>query len=87
LRLKPASHLAWQAVGAETIIIDLERGRSLGLNATGGLVWVLLGEMDAEAIPDEVARRYGLDRERARRDIEALLTELRARGLVEEVQG
>jgi ribosomal protein L13E len=82
MRLRPAPDLAWQAVGAETVIIDLARGRSLGLNATAGLVWTLLPEMDEAGIAAEVARRYGLDVERARRDVESLLEELRARGLV-----
>jgi hypothetical protein len=84
VRLKPAPHLAWQAVGPETVIIDLGRGRSLGLNESAGLVWTLLAEMDPEAIAAEVARRYGIEPERARHDVEALLSELRARGLVEE---
>ena len=82
MRLKPAPDLAWQTVGAETVIIDLGRGRSLGLNATGTLVWTLLAERDEAAIAAEVARRYGIASERARRDVESLLGELRARGLV-----
>jgi hypothetical protein len=82
VRLKPAPDLAWQAVGTETVIIDLARGRSLGLNATAGLVWTLLAEMDEEAIAAEVARRHGIPLEEARRDVEALLGELLARGLV-----
>jgi hypothetical protein len=84
VRLKPAPHLAWQAVGLETVIIDLGQGRSLGLNRSAGLVWTLLAEMDGEAIAAEVARRYGIDAGHARRDVEAFLSELRARGLVEE---
>jgi hypothetical protein len=82
MRLKPAPDLAWQAVGEETVIIDLARGRSLGLNATGGLVWSLLPEMDEVGMAAEVARRYGVPAEQARRDVESLLEELRARGLV-----
>jgi hypothetical protein len=82
VRLKPAPDLAWQAVGAETVIIDLARGRSIGLNATAGLVWTLLAGRDEEAIAAEVARRHGIPADEALRDVEALLEELRARGLV-----
>jgi hypothetical protein len=45
-------------------------------------VWTLLAEMDEEAIAAEVARRHGIPLEEARRDVEALLGELLARGLV-----
>ncbi len=82
MRLRPAPDLAWQTGGDETVIIDLARGRSLGLNATAGLVWNLLPEMDEAGMAAEVARRYGLPAEQARRDVESLLGELRARGLV-----
>lgn len=84
MRFKPAPDLAWQDVGPETVIIDLGRGRSLGLNQAAGLVWTLLADRDEEAIAAEVARRYGIDAERARQDVAALLAQLRERGLVEE---
>ncbi len=84
MRFKPALDLAWQEVGPETVIIDLGRGRSLGLNQAAGLVWRLLADRDVEAIAAELARRYGIDAERARQDVAALLAQLRERGLVEE---
>lgn len=84
MRFKRTPDLAWQDVGPETVIIDLGRGRSLGLNQAAGLVWMLLPDCDDAAIAAEVARRYGIDAERARRDVAALLARLRERGLVEE---
>ena len=83
-RFKPIRDLAWQTVGPLTVVIDLGRGRSLGLNETAGLVWTLLAEMDDEQIAGEVARRYGIEPERALRDVTAILTTLRERGLLEE---
>ncbi len=85
MRLRPAPDLPWQTVGDETVIIDLARGRSLGLNATAGLVWSLLAEMNEDGMAAEVARRYGVPAEQARRDVESLLDELRAKGLVVQV--
>jgi hypothetical protein len=84
VRFKPAPDLAWQEVGPETVIIDLGRGRSIGLNQAAGLVWTLLADRDDEAIAAELGRRYGIDAERARQDVAALIAELRERGLVEE---
>ena len=83
-RFKPIRDLAWQTVGPLTVVIDLGRGRSLGLNETAGLVWTLLSEMDDEQIAGEVARRYGIEPARAQRDVTAILTTLRERGLLEE---
>ena len=51
--LKRVPDLAWQAVGPETVVIDLARGRSLGLNRTAG------ARLDA-------ARRDGREGDRGR---------------------
>jgi hypothetical protein len=83
VRWKRAENLAWQTVDSQTIVVDLERGRSLGLNETGGLVWQLLADMDEEAIAAEMGHRYGVEEERAARDVRAILAALRDRGLIE----
>ena len=84
MRYRRAPDLAWQAVGPETVIIDLRRGRSLGLNETGGLVWGLVGEHDAPEIAAEVARRFRIGEDEARKDVARLLEALLDRGLLEE---
>lgn len=84
MRYRRTPDLAWQAVGPETVVVDLVRGRSLGLNATGGLVWGLLGEHDEGQIAAEVARRFGIGEDEARADVARLLAALLDRGLVEE---
>jgi len=84
VRYRRAPNLAWQALGAETVLVDLGRGRSLGLNATGGLVWGLLGEHDEREIAAEVARRFGIDEDEARAGVGRLIASLLDRGLVEE---
>lgn len=82
MRYRHASDLAWQGVGPETVVIDLAQGRSLGLNATAGLVWTLLAEHDDEEIAVELTRRYGLSLEAARADVAELLEALLERGLI-----
>jgi hypothetical protein len=84
VRWKRADNLAWQTVDPLTVVIDLGRGRSLGLNETGGFVWRLLADMDEEAIVAEVESRYGLEPGRAAGDVRAILAALRERGLIEE---
>jgi predicted DNA-binding transcriptional regulator len=66
------------------VVVDLDRGRSVGLNATGGLVWGLLGEHEEEQIAAELARRFGIGEEKARADVARLLAALLDRGLVVE---
>jgi hypothetical protein len=76
-----ASHLAWQIVDGEGIVIDLERRRVLGFNPAGSLILSLLPDHDEEAIAAEVARTYEVDLNAARIDVTEFLTVLRARGL------
>lgn len=67
------------------VLLDLRTRFYFTLNRTGVLVWKLLGEgaADAAAIADGVAARFpGVDAAGVRRDVEALLAELRAEGLV-----
>lgn len=84
MRLKRVSGLAWQVVGPLMVVIDLGRGRSLGLNETAGLVWILVDEQDEAGIAAELERRYVIEPERARRDVQSILGALRERGFVEE---
>jgi hypothetical protein len=77
-----APRLAWQVIDGEAIVIDLGQGRTLGLNATGSLVWSLLAAHDEDAIAGEVARRFAVTPEVARRDVHEFLTGLADQGLL-----
>ncbi len=71
--LRRASHVAWRAVGEETILVDLRNNRIFGLNSSGGAVWAELDETGAT----------GLDLDgRAAESVRAFLAELVAAGLV-----
>jgi hypothetical protein len=79
-----APRLAWQVIDGEAIVIDLGRGRTVGLNPTGSLVWSLLGDHDENAIAGEVARRFQVKTETARLDVHEFLNAMREQGLVVE---
>lgn len=75
-------------VGEEIAILELERGCYYGLDPVGAFVWRRLERPIAvrkllEAIVDE----YDVDHEVARRDLLALLEEMRAAGLIEASDG
>ena len=77
-----APRLAWQVIDGEAIVIDLGKGRTLGLNPAGSLIWSLLPAHDEDAIAGEVAQRFAVTRETARRDVDEFLTGLTEQGLL-----
>jgi hypothetical protein len=79
-----APRLAWQLIDGEAVVIDLGKGRTIGLNPTGSLVWSLLADHDEAAIAAEVCRRFDVPVETAREDVRGFLSALRAQGLVVE---
>jgi predicted DNA-binding transcriptional regulator len=83
VRVRPARGLAWQTIDGEAVLLDLARGRSLGLNETATVVWSLLPDHDDEEIAAEIARRFEVDLDRARADVGELLAGLVERGVVE----
>jgi hypothetical protein len=78
------TELAWQAVGEEGIVVDLQAREVMGLNPAAALVWSLLPSHDEEAIVAKMVRRFATDADTARRDLRAFVAELVRRGLVSE---
>ncbi|HVT02582.1 MAG TPA: PqqD family protein [Thermoanaerobaculia bacterium] len=76
-----ASGIAWQVIDGEAFLVDLDSGRSLGLNATGTLVWTSLDE-DLEDIVSKVTAEFGVAYDEAKRDITQFIEVLKKRGLV-----
>lgn len=68
------------------VLLHLRTKFYYALNQTGVVAWEALsgrGPADLDAIVGTLAERFeGIDRERARRDVEALLGDLEAEGLL-----
>ncbi len=79
-----APRLAWQVIDGEAVVIDLGKGRTVGLNPTGSLVWSLLADHDEAAIAGEVAKKFEVSPETARRDVHDFLRAILDQGLVVE---
>jgi Coenzyme PQQ synthesis protein D (PqqD) len=79
-----APRLAWQVIDGEAVVIDLGKGRTVGLNPTGSFVWSLLADHDEEEIAREVARRFEVTPDAARQDVHEFLTAMRDQGLLVE---
>ena len=78
----PAEVMARQ-VGDETVILDLASGNYFGLDSVGARIWQLLVEgKKLEQVCDIMLTEYDTTRERLELDLERLVRELSAQGLV-----
>jgi hypothetical protein len=67
----------------EAVLLDLASGRYFGLNPVGTRVWTLLASgATVDAAIAALAAEFDADAGQIARDVEALLTEMIARGLV-----
>jgi hypothetical protein len=82
--LRPAKSVAWQTIGEEGVVLDLDGGRSFGLNPAAALVFSLLETRREEEIAAELVRHFEVSAEEARADVAAFMSALRERGLVVE---
>lgn len=84
MRVRPARGLAWQLIEGEAVLLDLTHGRSLGLNETASVIWSLLPDHDDEQVAEELVRRFDVPLDRARADVQHLVSRLLERGVVEK---
>ncbi len=75
--------VAWQVLDGEAVLIDLDRGRSLGLNETGSLLWPLLPSSTENELATALVAEFDVAPETALRDVNAFLQELRERGFLQ----
>ena len=77
------NHL-YSEVADEAVILDINSGVYYGLNSVGVDVWQWLQQPQTEAqIVDCLLTKYDVDKERANRDIRAILEEMLSVGLIE----
>ena len=82
-RFEPHPDVVSQDAGGRTLLVHLETGETFALNATGQTVWSSLCE---GATPTAIARSMsdatGAEAERVSQDVQSLLADLRAHGLL-----
>ena len=83
LRLQASSNQVSSDLGGEVVILDLAGSKYFGLDGVGARVWELLqGGATVSELNEAVLAEYDVDPETCRRDIEALVGGLEAKGLV-----
>lgn len=70
-------HVITRAVGGNTVILDVQSGRSFTLDAVGSRVWALLSETgSAQQTRDALLTEFEAEPAELERDLESLLTQL-----------
>jgi hypothetical protein len=74
---------AYQAVGEEAILINLQTGSYYTLNDTGTMFWQLLdGQRTIADCVRQIAQQYEVESEVVEADLLELAAELKAEGLI-----
>ena len=80
-------NVAWQIVDGEAIVVDLQSGKTIGLNATGTFLWSRLdGSSDAVALAAALVAEFDVTDEAAETDTNAFLAEMTQRGLIADAE-
>jgi hypothetical protein len=80
-----ATHVTFQQVGDETVLLNLASGHYFGLNLVGTRIWQLLTEGHARAeICNTIAAEFSAPRADIERDTDALLKSLLENGLIHQ---
>ena len=83
-RWKATSRQVSSRVEGETVILHMGSGTYFGLDPVGTRIWELLSQPRTTAeLRDGVVAAFEVEPERAQRDLEALLADMQAQGLVE----
>lgn len=83
-RLQLCSDVVTRDIDEGVLVVNLETGRTWKLNQVGAAVCrgIERGD-DLPRIASDVAERYGVEAATVRRDVDALVSQLREQGLVE----
>jgi len=75
--------IVFKKVGEEMVLLDFERGIYYGLNPVGARIWELFAEgKSTDEIADVLTEEFDVERTDAKKDVEALMDDLAANGLV-----
>lgn len=82
-RITPSPDVISQEVSGETVLLDLQSENYFGLDEVGTRIWQLIKETgDLEAIYQTLLSEYDVSEQRLQQDLETLLGEVAALGLI-----
>jgi len=84
INVRFSSDALFQELGGEAVILDLASSTYFGLDAVGTRLWELLQQdASAELACAQLLQEFDVDAARLEHDVEALLRQLAAAGLVQ----
>ena len=87
MNYKHASHVHYNNINNEIIILDGLTDAYLALNEVAGTIWEAIGEgLDESAIAVRVANCFDVDAEQAAEDVAEFFNILVSRGLIDAAQ-
>ena len=82
-RFVPSADVVSRVIDGEAVLLDLVSGRYLGLNDVATRVWELLAEgKDFGAIQAALLAEFDVPADVLEGDLDALFTDMRARGII-----
>ena len=83
-RLATPDHVLFREVDGESVLLNLETEKYLGLDDVGTRIWLLLtSEASIDTALLKLKTEYDVEDKRLRADVEQLINELLDQGLVE----
>jgi hypothetical protein len=84
VRYQVAPHVVTREISDGLMLVDVQSGSAYKLNHVGAAIWRLFdGARDIDVIASEMERLYQVARDKLAKDVEALVTDLRAKGLIQ----
>lgn len=78
----------WREVEGEIVALNLESSTYLTVNSTGRVLWADLARgATRDELVEALIKAYGIERERAKADVDAFLDMLREQGLLRQGGG
>ena len=75
---------SWREIDGETILLDLESSKYLGLNRAGTVLWpAIVHGSSKDELTQRLAAEFELDPDQAARDVDAFIAACRERNLLE----
>ena len=75
---------AWQEIDGETVLLDLEHSRYLGVNATGTLIWrALAAGTTRDELVMQLQREFGISEAQAGVDVDSFVVDCASRNLLQ----
>jgi len=81
--IKPSKNIIWKKVDNETVLLNKKNGYYYSLDPIGTEIWAYITKgLTVDGIADKITDRYRTTREKAKKDINSLLRNLKKEKII-----